>query len=254
MKRLGRRQLLSGAIAGGVLASEWTIAESARADFWGGDIPILAAILAQTISIVTQTASMLTQITYQVKMLETMIKNLDHASFLQIVQFINTARYTLNSLTWGVRSMGFTLARIDGEFKQLFPGDKPPPGTTAAQHRQTYQAWHQEVVGSAQIASRQHTSMENLEQHASKTQDLLSKSDAHSGEVASQLQILCQLIGVTNTELLTLNQTLATTGRVLTSMAAASSQERLHSLSKQDDARANYTDKGLPVVVPHSLP
>jgi P-type conjugative transfer protein TrbJ len=252
--KVARRRLIAGAIACSALGSGLTPSTPARADFWGGDLPLLAAILAQTISIVTQTASMVTQLTYQVKMLETMVKNLDHASFLQIVSFINTARYTLNSLTWGVRSMGFTLARIDGEFKQLFAGDKPPPGTTAAEHRQAYQAWHQEVVGSAQVASRQHTSMENLEQHASKTQDLLSKSDAHSGEVASQLQILCQLIGVTNTELLTLNQTLATTGRVLTSMAAAGSQERLHALARQDDARANYTDKGLPVPVPHDMP
>jgi len=100
--RLRRRQLLSGALACGVLAGEMP-PRDAQADLWGGDLPILAAILAQTISIVTQTASMLTQITYQVKMLETMIKSLDHASFLQIVQFINTARYTFNSLTWGVR-------------------------------------------------------------------------------------------------------------------------------------------------------
>jgi hypothetical protein len=227
----------------------------ARADFWGGDLPILAAILAQTISIVTQTASMLTQITYQVRMLETMIKNLDHASFLQIVQFINTARYTFNSLTWGIRSMGYTLKRIDGEFKQLFPGDPPTPGTTTtAGHRQQYQAWHQEVVGAAQVAARQQTSLEPLETHATKTQDLLNKSDANGGQVATQLQVIAQLIGITNTELLVLNQTLATTGRVLTSMAAAGASERQLSLTKQDDARANYTDKGTPNVVPHSLP
>ena len=254
MRRVGRRQLLSGAIAGCVLTSELTIAEPARADFWGGDIPILAAILAQTISIVTQTASMLTQITYQVKMLETMVKSLDHASFLQIVQFINTARYTFNSLTWGIRSMGYTLKRIDGEFKQLFPGDPPGPGTTSAQHRQAYQAWHQEVVGAAQVAARQQTSFETLETHAAKTQDLLNKSGANGGQVSTQLQVIAQLIGITNTELLVLNQTLATTGRVLTSMAAAGASERQLSLTKQDDARANYTDKGAPNVVPHSLP
>jgi hypothetical protein len=255
MRLLHRRRLLSGALAFCVFAPQLTLSQPACADLWGGDLPLLAAILGQTISIVTQTSSMVTQLAYQVKMLETMIKNLDHASFTQILSFINTARYTFNSLTWGIRSMSYTLSRIDGEFKQLFPGDPPAPGSTSVgQRRQAYQAWHGEVVASAQVAARQHTSLETLETHATKTQDLLNQSDAHAGEVSSQLQVIAQLIGITNTELLVLNQTLATTGRVLTNAAAASSSERQYSMTKQDDARAGYTDKGAPVVVPHTMP
>ncbi len=231
-----------------------TVSVPARADFWGGDLPLLAAILAQTISVVTQTASMLTQMIYQVKMLETMITNLDHASFASIVSFINTARYTFNSLTYSVQAMSYSLSRVDTEFQQLFPAAQPPPGTTVAQHRQAYQAWHQEVVGAAQVAARQQTSLETLETHAAKTQDLLNQSESNGGQVAAQLQIIAQLIGITNTELLVLNQTLSTTGRVLTDMAAAGASEKQLSLTKQDDARANYTDKGPPTVVPHTMP
>jgi hypothetical protein len=254
MRTLGRRTILSAALGFSALAREMTGAKTARADFFGGDLPLLAAILANTISMVTQMTSMVTQIAYQVQMLETMIKGLDHASFTSIVSFINTARYTANSLTSGLRSMSYTLARIDGEFTQLFPGDPPPQGTTVAQHRQAYQAWHQEVVGAAQVAARQQTSLEMLETHAQKTQDLLNQSEANGGQVASQLQVIAQLIGITNTELLVLNQTLATTGRVLTNMAAATASERQLSLTKGDDARANYTDKGPAVVVPRTLP
>jgi hypothetical protein len=255
MKLIGRRRVLSGALACSVLAGEMTLSQAARADLWGGDLPLLAGILAQTISIVSQTTSMVTQLAYQVSMLETMIKSLDHASFTSIISLINSARYTLNSLTWGIRSMSYSLSRIDGDFKKLVPGDPPTPGTTTtAQRRQAYQAWHQEVVASAQVAARQQTSLEALETHAAKTQDLLSQSDAHSKEVASQLQVIAQLIGITNTELIVLNQTLATTGRVLTSSAAAGASERQTSLTKQDDARANYTDKGAAVIVPHTMP
>jgi hypothetical protein len=255
VKRIHRRHILSGGLACSVLARVMTAAEPASADFFGGDLPLLAAILGETIGIVTQTTSMVTQLAYQVKMLETMVKNLDHASFTDVISFVNTARYSFNSLTWGVKSMGYTLARIDGQFKQLFPGDPPARGTTTvAQRRQAYQAWHQEVVGAAQVAARQQTSLETLETHATKTQDLLNQSDAHAGEVASQLQVIAQLIGITNTELLVLNQTLSTTGRVLTSAAAASATERQVSLTKQDDVRAGYTDKGPPVAVPHTMP
>jgi len=252
MRAVTRRRLI--ALGGGALLGELTSASSARADLFGGDLPLLAAILGNTVTMVVQMISMLTQIGYQVKMLQTMIQGLDHPSFASIVSFINTARYSFNSLTWGMRSMGYTMQRIDGEYQKLFPGDVPPPGTTVAQHRQTLQSWHQEVVGAAQVAARQQTSLETLEQHATKTQDLLNQSDAHGGEVASQLQIIAQLIGITNTELNVLNQTLATTARVLTNSAAAGASERQLSLAKSDDARDGYTDKGLPVVVPHTLP
>jgi hypothetical protein len=69
-----------------------------------------------------------------------------------------------------------------------------------------------------------------------------------------QLQLIAQMIGITNSELLVLNQTLATTGRVLTDMAALSASERQLSLGKSDDVRSGYTDKGLPNAVPSTLP
>jgi hypothetical protein len=255
MRHIYRRRLLSGALGFGVLASEVTLSDAAHADFFGGDLPLLASILVEAIGILVQTTSTVTQITYQVKMMESMLKNLEHGSFTDILSFINSARFTFNSLTWGVRSMGYSLSNIDNQFKKLFPGDPPQPGTTtAAQRRQAYQSWHQEIVGASQVAARQQTSLETLETHATKTQDLLSQSDAHSQEVASQLQVIAQLIGITNSELVVLNQTLATTGRVLTSSAAAGATERQVSLTKQDDARAGYTDKGPSVAVPHTMP
>jgi len=54
MNRLGRRRVLSGALASAVLAGRMTASEPAEADFFGGDLPLLAAILVQSISTVTQ--------------------------------------------------------------------------------------------------------------------------------------------------------------------------------------------------------
>ena len=63
------------------------------------------------------------------------------------------------------------------------------------------------------------------------------------------------MIGITNSELLVLNQTLATTGRVLTDLGRADAPPRSSCRSaSSDDARAGYTDKGLPVAVPSTLP
>jgi hypothetical protein len=122
-----------------------------------------------------------------------------------------------------------------------------------SQHRAQYQAWNQEVVGASQVAARQQTSLSTLDTQATQTQTVLKQSQAAGGEV-EQLQLIAQMIGITNSELLVLNQTLATTGRVLTDMAAQSASEKQLSLGKSDDVRSGYTDKGLPNAVPSTLP
>jgi hypothetical protein len=124
---------------------------------------------------------------------------------------------------------------------------------SVAQHRAQYQAWNQEVVGAAQVAVRQQTALSSLDDQATQTQNVLKQSQSASGEV-ELLQLIVQMIGITNSELLVLNQTLATTGRVLTDMAALDASGRQSSLGKSDDVREGYTDKGAPVVVPSTLP
>jgi P-type conjugative transfer protein TrbJ len=253
MIALSRRRVLSGALGCGLLAGALTEGPPAHADLFGGDLPILAGILVQTIEQAMTMANVLTQTISQVKMMTTMLETLNAGSFASLVNFINTARYSYNSLTYGVRSMTYTMARIDGEYKQLFPGDEPAPGATVAQHRAQYRAWNQEVVGASQVAARQQTTLAQLDQHAAQTQNILNQSQSASG-VVSQLQLIAQLLGITNAQLIVMNQTLATSSRVLSDMAAAGASERMTSSVSKDDSLAGYTDKGPPVVVPHTLP
>jgi conjugal transfer/entry exclusion protein len=253
MKRIDRRRVLSGTLVWSVLASQVTRTERAQADLWGGDLPLLAAILANAISTVSQLTSMLTQVAYQVSMLKTMLSQVNSGSFTSLVNFIVAARSSFNTLTWGVQSMAYTLSRIDAEYQKLFPAGPPPTGTTVAQHQQQYTQWNQEIVGASQVAARQQTTLSTLDGHATQTQAILQQSQTAGGVVA-QLQLVAQLIGITNAQLILINQTLATTGRVLTDMAAASASERQLSMTKKQDSLANYTDKGAPVVVPTELP
>jgi len=225
----------------------------AEADLFGGDVAVLLAILTQSISSAVSLADLVLQTANQVRMMTTMLEQVSKGSFPAIISFINTARFTFNSLTWGVRSMSYQLARIDSEYNSLFPAGPPPSKTAVAQHRMQYEAWNQEVVGAAQVAARQQTSLSTLDNQAAQTQAVLRQSQTASGEV-EQLQLIAQMIGITNSELLVLNQTLATTGRVLTDMAAEGASEKSLSFGKSDDARAGYTDKGLPNAVPSTLP
>jgi P-type conjugative transfer protein TrbJ len=253
MRTLARRRVLTGFLAVAATAEVVTRAEPASADIWGGDVAVLVAILTQSISQALSLINLVTQTISQVKMMTTLLEQVGHGSFPALVSFINTARFSFNSLTWGIRSMSYNLSRIDSEYNSLFPSGSPPTNQPVAQHRAQYQAWNQEVVGASQVAARQQTTLSKLDDHATQTQNVLSQSQAASG-VVEQLQLIAQLIGITNSELTILNQTLATTGRVLTDMAAATASERNLSLGKSDDARAGYTDKGVPNVVPYTMP
>jgi P-type conjugative transfer protein TrbJ len=253
MSALTRRRILSGALAGAVFAELATRAPPAEADLLGGDVGVLVAILTQSISQALSLINLVTQTTYQVQMMMTLLKKAASGSFPAVISLINTARYTYNSLTWGVQSMSYRLAQIDAEYNSLFPSGPPPTGTPVAAHRAQYQAWNQEVVGASQVAARQQTSLSNLDAQAAQTQSVLSQAQAGSG-VVEELQLIAQLIGITNTELIVLSQTLSTTGRVLTDLAAQTASEKQLSLGKSDDARAGYTDKGVPNVVPTTMP
>jgi hypothetical protein len=236
-----------------VLAEFASRATPARADLFGGDVAVLGAILTQAISTASSLVNLVLQTANQVRMMTTLLEQASKGSFPAIIGFINAARSTYSTLTWGVRSMSYQIARIDSEYNTLFPPGSPPSHTLVAQHRAQYQAWNQEVVGASQVAARQQTSLSTLDNQATQTQTVLKQSQSASGEVA-QLQLIAQMIGITNSELLVLNQTLATTGRVLTDMAAQTASTQQLSLGKSDDVRSGYTDKGTPVSVPSTLP
>jgi P-type conjugative transfer protein TrbJ len=253
MRNFLRRRFLSHALASGALAVLATGSRAAQADLFGGDVAVLTGILTESIAQVANLANMLIQIANQVRMMTTLLQQVGSGSFPALISFINAARFTYGSLTSGIQSMSYKMARIDADYQKLFPPGEPPTKTSVAQHRAQYVAWNQEVVGASQIAARQETSLSTLDDHAAQTKAVLDQSKAASG-VVEELQLIAQLIGITNQGLVVLNQTLATTSRVLTDMAARSASEHQLSLGKSDDARAGYTDKGAPVVVPRTLP
>jgi P-type conjugative transfer protein TrbJ len=253
MKGIHRRRLLAGAIGCGAIAALGTFAPPAQADLFGGDVAVLTAILTQSISQAISLTNMVMQITSELKMMTTMLHQVASGSFPALVAFVQNAQATYSTLTTGVQAMTYRMARIDAEYQKLFPSGSPPQGTAIAQHRAQYVAWNEEVVGAAQIAARQQTSLSTLDTEASQTEQVLQQSKSATG-VVEALQLITQMIGITNSELTLLNQTLATTSRVLIDMAASSASERQLSLGMGDDVRSGYTDKGAAVTVPHSLP
>ncbi len=110
-------------------------------------------------------------------------------------------------------------------------------------------------MGASQVAARQQTTpLERSTARPRRRRPCCSQAQAGSG-VVEQLQLIAQMIGITNSELIVLNQTLSTTGpRAHRPGGAQAASEKQLSLGKSDDARAGYTDKGVPVAVPTTLP
>ena len=80
MRALSRRRILAGALGCAALTGDVTRVAPARADLWGGDLPLLAGILVQAVLEVTNLASMLTQIINEVQMMTTMLKAVESGS------------------------------------------------------------------------------------------------------------------------------------------------------------------------------
>jgi hypothetical protein len=100
-RRVWRRGSLWGALFACTL-SVTTTGVPARADLWGGDLPLLTGILAEAISEVTNLASMLTQIVTQVNLMRTMLSGLDPGSLSALMTFLRTATRTESTLTGGI--------------------------------------------------------------------------------------------------------------------------------------------------------
>ena len=125
MIALTRRRILSGALASAAFAGLSSRASPAEADIFGGDVGVLLAILTQSIAQAISLINLVTQTTYQVQMMTTLLRQAASGSFPALISLINTARYTYNNLTWGIRSMSYQMARIDSEYNSLFPSGPP---------------------------------------------------------------------------------------------------------------------------------
>jgi P-type conjugative transfer protein TrbJ len=251
MTRTSRRLGLTATLAAAWLAMAGAWASPARADLWGGDLPLLAGILAEAFSEVSNLSSMVEQVVEQVRLMRTMISGLDASSFAALTELLREAETTHDTLTAGIRSMSYSLGRIDSEFRELFPSD--PHAATFDEHAAYYSRWNQEVLAAAQIASRQQTVIGKLGDSAAKAREIAQQSQNAPGEVA-QLQLIVQMLSILHTQLLTLNQTLATTGRVLTDIGAGSASASQLSQAKRQTSLSNYTSRGDPVRVPSRMP
>jgi P-type conjugative transfer protein TrbJ len=222
----------------------------ARAQF-GAEIPFLIGILAQTTSTVANLASMLVTLKEQLDAMNTMLSNLDSSAFDSVSSIVTNTDFSLDALSGDVASMGYTLQSVNSQFLTLYGGSGYAALPTA-QFDALYGKWEDEVLSSAQVAARSQATLSTLESSATEAAAILSRSQNSDGQVA-QMQSIVQMLGLMQAQNGAVIQSLATTGRVLTSSAARTAAEKQLSREKKRRHLLNYTYRG-PDVAPMTMP
>jgi conjugal transfer/entry exclusion protein len=247
MRQSIRRRLFAVAL---MVVLQLPDARQARAQF-GEDIPFLVGILTQTISTVADLASMLITLKAQLDAMNTMLSNLDSASFDSVSSLVSNTDFSLDALSGDVASMGYTLQSVNSQFLTLY-GTSAYAALPITQFDALYGKWEDEVLSSAQVAARAQASLSTLAGTATEAAAILARSQSSDGQVA-QMQAIVQMLGIMQSQDGAVIQSLTTTGRVLTSTAARTAAERQLSREKKRRHLLNYTYRG-PDVAPMTMP
>lgn len=238
MRRATRCRLVAIALT---LALQLPEARYARAQF-GEDIPFLIGILAQTTSTVADLASMLITLKEQLDAMNTMLSNLDSASFDSVASIVTNTDFSLDALSGDVASMGYTMQSVNSQFLTLYGGSGYAT-LPLTQFDALYGQWENEVLSSAQVAARSQATLSTLAGTATQAAAILSLSQGSDGQVA-QMQAIVQMLGLMQSQNGAVIQALTTTGRVLTSSAARTAAEKQLSREKKRRHLLNYTYRG----------
>ena len=222
-----------------------------HADLFGGDVAELAAILTETVSQGSTLTQQLTRLSDQITLMRQALSTLDPASYASILNLVNRSELDYSQLVSNVNSVGYTLSSVNADFQQAFPTDFS--STSMPNIGALYGKWQNEIWDSTLVAARTQSVLSTLRDNTNNAAMILSSSQSAEGTVA-QLQAVVQMLGVMQSQTNSLLQSLATTGRVVATTAAASASDRQLSLEKKRRNLAGYTSRGRQVNVRTKLP
>jgi len=215
--------------------------EGAHADLFGGDLPLLGGILAQSIQTVLNLVQMLDTLKRQIYTIERTFATLNFSSFSNVLATIRQTQFTYNMIANDVRSIGYTIAAVDQKYRQVFPNSvttqKP------AEMRTTAAGWHQETLDAALVAQRSHSSLATIQNNTDQATAILNNSAGADGVVV-QLQAANQMLGIISSELNSLIAVLDTTGRITADIATTTAAQNVMTDEKKSRDLDGYTDRG----------
>jgi len=214
---------------------------SARADLYGGDIPILTGILTEATSTVSNLVNMLSVLRQQLAATNEMLSKLDPASYESMASLVRSNQLSYEQLTNGVNSIGFTLGNVNTQFRSVYRSDFSK--TPLSEFDSNYARWHDEVLASSEVAARSQSALATLQKNNDAAAAILRNSQNSEG-IVGQLQAVNQMLGVIESQNNTLIQSLATTGRVLAAASGSQASEAHLAREKKKRNLSNYRERG----------
>jgi P-type conjugative transfer protein TrbJ len=240
--------LLAGATA---LVQRLTKPKVARADLWGGDLPILGGILTQAFATVADLGTMIGSLAQQLDNMKTMLSELSPDSAEAVLNLISNGDFAFDKLTADIQSIGYTMQSVNAQFASVYetnyatlPIDK---------FDALYGRWHSEVLAASQVAARSQATLSTLKSNADEAARIVNASAASDGQVA-QMQAIVQMLALMQNQNNSVLQSLTTTGRVLASDAAGHAALEQLAREKKRRAMVNYRYRGEAVPTVDKLP
>lgn len=184
-------------------------------------IPVIdVSAIAQMI---TQVANQMEQISNQVQMIENQartLQTLGGGSFGELNGNLSQQVGQLNAVMNRVQGIGYQLGGIEQEFNQLFPPGTNWQSVPTQDVAPYYQRWSSQLQDASRTAMDSQGVVRNVQRNVSAAQGILADAQASDGEVR-QLQATNEMLALLATQLGDMTMTMATTGRVTASAAAA---------------------------------
>lgn len=161
----------------------------------------------------------------QVEALRAAALQLDPRSYQSVQNLLSGNDVNYLSLLRDVRSMGFTVERVNTRFRQLFPDDQAVKKMTPRQAEATSKEMNEELYSSALVAARAQTTLRTIEDNNVEARNILSQSQGNGSQVA-QLQSALQMLALMHQNLVTITQLVSSSGRVASNQAVRAVTER----------------------------
>lgn len=178
------------------------------------DFIALGQLASQTGITTTQVATTL----QQVEALRKAALQLDPRSYQSVMNLLSGNGVDFLALTADLRSMGYSVDRVNQRYRVLFPDEQAMRNMTPEQFKTAGKDMNDEIYSSALVAARAQTSLRNIEANNIEARNILSRSEGNDSQVA-QLQSALQMLGVIHQNLVSITQTLSSAGRVTSNVA-----------------------------------
>jgi P-type conjugative transfer protein TrbJ len=213
MNMIHRRNFLPCAAAAFAALALPTLSRTARA------IPVID--VAGITQIITQWQQIRAQVNAthaQVEALRAAARQLDPRSYQSVQNLLAGNDVNDGALIRDVRTMGYTLDRVNAQFRRYFPDEPAVKSMTPAQFESNARDMNQEIYGAALVSARAQTTLRTVEENNQEARNVLSRSEGNESQVA-QLQVALQMLGLIHQNLVGINQLVSSAGRVTSNVA-----------------------------------